>query len=71
VPIGKFRQTRSPKLSGTLLSLAYLDDFDMLGRNIHATREREREREAEALVVASKGLVKRENLKKTEYMIMT
>jgi len=38
MPVGKFRQIRSLKLTGTLLRLVHFDDFDMLVRSIHTLK---------------------------------
>ena len=54
------------KLNGTHQLLAYADDVNIPGRNVHTVKEN-----AEALVVATKDIGLEVNVDKTKYMIMS
>ena len=54
------------KLNGTHQLLAYADDVNILGGNIHTVKEK-----AKALIVASKEIGLEVNAYKTKYMVMS
>jgi len=54
------------KLNGTHQLLAYADDVNILGGNVHTVKEN-----AEALVVANKDIGLQVNADKTKYMVMS
>ena len=54
------------KLNGTHQLLAYADDVNILGGNVHTVKEN-----AEALVIATKEIGLEVNADKTKYMIMS
>ena len=54
------------KLNGTHQLLAYTDDINMLGGNVHTVKEN-----AEALVVASKETGLEVNVDETKYLVMS
>jgi hypothetical protein len=57
------------KLNGTHQLLAYADDVNILGGNIHTRTVRENN--AEALVVATKEIGLEVNTDKTKYLVMS
>jgi hypothetical protein len=54
------------KLNGTHQLLAYVDDVNVLGGNVHAVKKN-----TQALVSAAKEIGLKENTDKTQYMVMS